>query len=213
MLWIILGVPIALGALDWAVRGNSRRGPSRLAVILLILFFSVVSGFRTSFNDTHRYLASFSEIISGPNAGAAISWDLADNPGFWLLVSTILRVWPDPQAALLIISAVTVSLYVGFFARYSERFWLTVYLFVASGHFFFTFAGVKQALAMAIGLVGIHYVIQRRSWHAVFLIILAATVHPFVLMYLLAFSMGLDPFRRGLLLFGGGGLIGGLFFD
>jgi hypothetical protein len=65
-----------------------------------------------------------------------------------------------------------------------------MFIYLTSGLFFFGMAGMRQMLAMAIGLWAVHYGVNRKWVPFVLLLFIAFTIHPFVLFY------GMAPFLQ-----------------
>lgn len=64
------------------------------------------------------------------------------------------------------------------FRKYSEDYWIAIYLFVASSvHIGWMMNGLRQFIAVAIILFALPYVINRKYMKAIFIILLASTIH------------------------------------
>lgn len=165
-----------------------RLNPLLFSAVVSILVFFV--GLRTSFNDTLAYRRGFDTLGTGLGELAYTDWALANNPGFYIanvFIKTFIS--EDPQVMLFIYGLLTIVPMALFFRRWSERLWLTFFLFIASGTLLFSMAAIKQVVAMAIGVCGIScFLAGKRLWF-VFFIALAGTVHPYVILYLSAFFL------------------------
>lgn len=161
---------------------------SKLNIVLtvaLIVFMATFVGLRTSYNDTfsytHGYLMSddFDSVFD--NIGETIGVNL----GFNLMNHILIRVGASAQDFLMFYAFVTIGLYVWFLRKYSKHFCLSIFFLFTMGIYTFTMAAIKQCVAVAICLPAISRALERKWISFVVLILLAATFHPYALMFLL----------------------------
>lgn len=152
----------------------------------------MLSGLRTAYNDTEVYIYNFVYRIP-ENFTTLISYldqALGQNPGFFLY-QYIIKVFilNDPQVFLFLSALLTNIFFVMFYKKYSPYFTFSLFLYFASGLFILGMAAIKQMLAMALGLWAISFFLNNRHIAFVFIILVASTIHPFILMYLSAFVL------------------------
>jgi hypothetical protein len=165
--------------------------PHYEAVIVFFIFIMLASfsGFRSEYNDTAVYLYNFSnEIPQSFDRIVNIDWSLGQNPGFIIYQIFIKQfISTNQYIFILFTSTIVTCLFVESFYRYSRVFYFTIFLFIASGLFIFTMAAMKQVLAMSIGFWSIRIFLKEKYLKSIFIITLASTLHPYILLYLLAF--------------------------
>ena len=86
------------------------------------------------------------------------------------------------------------SLY--FFKRYSINLTLALFLFFTTNAYTFCAAAIKQTTATAIAFVAITFCLKKKWVPFTLLILLAATFHPYVLLYLLAPFLTFKPWSK-----------------
>jgi len=164
---------------------HSNKKGSVTLVFIIAVILSLFSGLRTGFNDTYAYIQGFINRI--PPSFSYISefnFSLWDNSGFFIYQVLIKQyISTDPQAFLLISAFIANFLFVFFYYKYSPKFSLTIFIYIASGLFVFSMAGMKQMFAMAIGIWAVHYYLNNKWIVFALLLLLAATIHPYILIY------------------------------
>lgn len=152
-----------------------------LAMAMALIVFA---GLRTRYNDTGTYIVAFERM---PNTGSVYSgvkdWRIGSNPGFYLTVSILRHLNVSTQDYLMLFSLVTNGIYLWFLRKYSSDIWLTLFLFIMTGCYMFTFAAVKQCTAMALCLIAVDCALRSKWKKYVFWVLLATTFHPYALLY------------------------------
>lgn len=96
----------------------------------------------------------------------------------YYVLSWIARSLSDDYAALLLlIGAVVVVGYMSAIVRLVRRYETALYLFVALSVYTFFFNGARQGIAAAICFAAIPYLLERRLWPYMGLVLMAATFH------------------------------------
>lgn len=155
-------------------------------LVLLVLFV----GLRSSFNDTAAYIAVYTRLDAGWDAIKDFSWSVGGNPGF-KFSNTLMKTFISENAQVMLFfwSFVTIVLFLNFYRQWSDRFWLTVFLYFGTGMLLFSMAALKQVLAMSIGLYGITCLLKNQRALFVACILLGSTFHIYLLLYLVAFFL------------------------
>lgn len=200
-LWIVLAVSCGLAflsekyTLTW--NGHASKMLNNGIVILLIVYLSLFAGLRTHYNDTGTYIHSYEAMAAFPDVLTGFSWKLGDNPGFVLLNSLMKAVGFRAQTFVLFYSVIFVVSAVTFLKRYSSNFALSIFLFVCAHGYLFSLAAMKQCTSIAIGLVAIPYALKHKWLPFALLILLAATFHPYILLFLLIPLLHFKPRSSG----------------
>ncbi|MDT8390386.1 MAG: EpsG family protein [Lentisphaeria bacterium] len=159
---------------------------SFMIAALLTLF----TGLRAGFNDTTNYRIGFNKLATGWEAITRQSFSLGDHPGF-AIYQVALKTWISDNSQTLIFtsSLITIFCFIFFDQAWSRKFSLSAYLFITTGLLYFTMAAMKQVLAMSIGLCAIHCLLKRKTIPFLLLLLLAATFHPYVLLFGLGYFL------------------------
>lgn len=200
-LWIVLSVSCGLAYLSEKFKNahdvHLNRAIQIGIILVLIVYLSFFAGLRTHYNDTSTYISLYKTQKAFPAILTEISWKLGDNPGFVLANSVMKTAGFRTQTFLLVYSFIFVSTVVVFLKRYSDNFTLSVFLFVCAHGYLFSFAAIKQCMSIAIGLVAIPYALKHKWIRFTALILLAATFHPYILLFLLIPLLRFKPWSAG----------------
>lgn len=150
------------------------RGLYIVIVILLILF----AGLRTRYNDTSTYILTFRYYLSGD---IHLGMLLEPYGGFDLFQNLLKRyISSNAQIFIFLTSSITTILFVSFISRRASQFDESMLLFM-TGEYIFSMAGIKQAIAMGIGLHAIDAYLNGEKKKFVVLLLIAMTFHPYVI--------------------------------
>lgn len=170
---------------------------------ILVILMSMFIGLRIWCNDTGTYCDIYEYLTpSTGNILEEISWEIGDSPGFTIFNRILKHLNVSTQNFLMIYAFITVTLYLWFIRKHTTDITLSIFLLWTMGVYIFAAAGMRQAVAIAIGLIGIDRFLQRRWFGFIGWICLAALFHPYIILYLLAPIMTFSPWTRktGLLL-------------
>ncbi len=200
-LWIVLAVSCGLAFLSekytFIWNGRPSKALNYGIVVLLIAYLSIFAGLRTAYNDTYTYMSSYKAMTAFPDILTNFSWKLGDNPGFVLLNSLMKSAGFSAQTFVLTYSILFVAAAVLFLKKYSSSFTLSIFLFVCAHGYLFSLAAIKQCASIAIGLMAIPYMLKRKWISYVLIILLAATFHPYILLFLLMPFLCFKPWSVG----------------
>lgn len=160
-----------------------------ILTVILILFV----GLRVSYNDTMAYTHAYGLISGEQGIFENIDWKLGNNFGFNIVSRLLAKLGSSVQTFLMFYAAVTVGIYLWFIRKYTCSIWLSVFLFFTVGSYTFTMAAVKQCAAVALSLLAVDCALRKKWLPFVFWILLASTIHPYALMYLVVPLMMFRP--------------------
>lgn len=151
----------------------------KILYLILLLSLILFSGLRTSYNDTSMYIHSFSMFNIDD---VEITTLFEAYGGFSLYQYFIKRFISDDPQALLMISSIFVNvIFLWFFSKHSKTFGLTIFSYFVIGPYVFSMAGIKQILAMSIGLLAIDNMLKGKYFKFIIYLLFATTFHPYII--------------------------------
>lgn len=153
---------------------------SWLTAFIVFLPLIIVAGSRGKVFDTTAYIETFTKRI--PNSiGEAFTVFGTDkkDKGFYLLSSLIKIVFGnDYHIYLMIIAAIQGLILLSIYRKYSVKYVLSVFLFVASVDYIgWMFNGMRQFLAVTIVFAAIPLILKKKYFPLLCIILLAFTMH------------------------------------
>ena len=157
-----------------------------LALIALIVVLSLFCGLRTRYNDTENYIVGFratpmlESFLTDPPS-------LFGNPAFHLFTSVFRYLIIDNyHAYFLTIAFFCISIMVKTIKRYSDSFVFSILLFFCLGLYISNLAAVKQCIAIAILMISIPKLLERKYIQFYLLVFIAMLFHTYALMFVIA---------------------------
>lgn len=182
-----------------------KRMVSQFSFFVLLLLLIIVSGLRYQVygdTDEYRYRNGVLNLI-GVNFDLS-DYTIFDEPGNYILYWISANVFKNDQAYIFITALITVSLILFAFRRESENFTLTIFLFIASGAFFYSFSAIRQYLAAAIVLWATKYIHSREIKKYLVYVFIASLIHVtawlLVLLYFIPCIKNYRAFNFGLVI-------------
>ena len=147
----------------------------------VILFFPIfwLACMGPAINDIPMYLSAYKLLPSSFMGILQYLSTMESGQGFVIIEWLIKSVFGNSFTAFRVIIALIHSIPIIYiFRKYSEDYWIAIYLFVASSvHIGWMMNGLRQFIAVAIILFALPYVINRKYMKAIFIILLASTIH------------------------------------
>lgn len=154
-------------------------------------------GLRTDYNDTFTYRYGYETLVLSDPSWSDIDWALGANPGFWLVNTLLVKLGFSTQSFIMVYAVITVGIYLWFVRKYTNNIWLTIFLFHTTGVYSFTFAAIKQCVAVAFCLIATDRALKKKWLPFVVWVLIAATFHPYSLMYLCVPFLTFCPWKPG----------------
>ena len=132
--------------------------------------------------DTHTYSDMFFVVLNG---GKVSHIEIGNQFLIWL--ST--RVSREPTAMFLIYAILTVGYVAFFIAHRSRNIVFSVVMYTGFMFYYWAFNGSRQALAMSIGLVAIHYLLDNKAWKFLLFVLLAISIHTSAIVLLICWPI------------------------
>lgn len=162
----------------------SRRHRLFFCTLLIIVLLAGFAGLRIRCNDTGTYRHGYN-LLQTRGYLESLDYSIGANPLFNVINYFLKCNHVSTQNFLMFWAFLTVGCYIAFFHRYAKNYPLTMFLFCVTGVYTFCFAGIKQAAAIGISLIGVMLFLREHKIGYILCIMTAAFIHPYSLMYLL----------------------------
>ena len=166
-------------------KGNRQSGTNKFLFLALLTTLVLPVGLRQEYNDTLAYINHFnnSPTLKGLlNSGGL---ELLGNPAFEIYTA-IIRSFTDNYHIYLMLPAVFVQYsFVTTIRRYSSSFTLGIGIYICRGTYLFSMAALKQTIAMAILMLSIPLLIDRKYGKYLLLVFTAFLFHTYALAFLI----------------------------
>ena len=179
------------------VNDNSEREyiyKDRIVYKLIIIVMSIFCGLRLSYNDTGTYRAAY--IGMRTSISQLMQLSLGDNPFFHFSNYIMKTLRFSVQSFLMVYAVITVGIYIWFIRKYSRNFILSIFLLFALGVYTFTFAAIKQTVAVAFCLLATDRAVEKKWIQFAIWIVIASLFHPYALMYLIVPFLSFAPWSK-----------------
>ncbi len=176
--------------------------------VCLVILLAGYIGLRTHCNDTTAYTWSYELIADGYIEN--IDMSPGSNPLFNIINYCLRMAGVSTQNFLMFWAFLTVSCYLAFLHRYSVSYPWTVFLLFSGGGYLFAAAGIKQAAAVGISMIGVMFALKKKWVPYAICILIATFIHPYSLMFLLVPILRFRPWSHGSYILVFGAIIGGV---
>ncbi len=201
---ILTGIVVVLSFFYEYIRGiqETKKSVKIIVLALLCLVLCGFAGLRTRYNDTGSYIQGFlntpkklSTIFKGEFKLSGVYlfelWNyvifhfISDNPNVWLFLCSAVFVLPTTYII----------------AKHAKSFTLSMFLFMVAGGYLFSLAGLKQAMATGIVLMGIPALIERRYLKYCAFCAVAVGFHTYSLILFILPLLGRELFNKRTIIF------------
>ena len=165
-----------------------------LCTLIILILLAGFAGLRTHCNDTRAYCHAYELITDSTWENANKS--IGANPLFNWINSRLKLDGVSTQNFLMFWAFLTVGCYIIFVQRYSVNYPLTIFLLFTTGCYTFVFAGIKQAAAVGVAVIAVMFALKKKWIPFVLLVLVAAFIHPYALMYLLVPFAQFKPWSK-----------------
>ena len=150
-----------------------------LPAVLLVLPYVIWAGYRGDVADTYAYRQSFKLAPGSLSQLGSYLDTVSKDKGFSVLTVLIKSIIGNNDILyLLIIATFQMGALMYVYRKYSCDFWLSIFLFVASGEYISWFQnGIRQFTAIAVILLGTGLLLKKKYVPLIILILLASTLH------------------------------------
>lgn len=218
--WWLLLVPLLCIGVKSSVcscdtpRGDCERNTNSGIVPSFIIFLILVSVSAYSvYNDAGIYIFNFNNIPDELLWKDVTGRSWGENPGFYMFQVALKDFVSTDAFVFKLVSAIIIQFSIlEFYRKYSCNLSLTLFIHIALGLYMFTIPAMKQSMAISIGLFAFTDLVNKRWLTAGLILLLAATIHPYIVMFLVIPFLNGDVWsKREMLILGTGVLLGFMF--
>lgn len=182
--------------------GKLSKGVNVLFYTLICFSLCLFAGLRTKYNDTYAYISEFLNTTS--------NFDSIFEGEFSISNVYLFRVWGyliynlishNSNVYLFLCSIVFVCPSVYLIKKYSKNFTFSMILFTFGGMYLFSLAGLKQAMATGVILLGLPRLFKKQYIRFYIYCFLSIGFHAYSLFYLVIPLLGVEIFNKRTVLF------------
>lgn len=162
------------------VLGKTKIRWNKLAALILIIPYIIWAGFRSDwFGDTAVYRHSFQECASSFGEIGTYLTSVTRDKGFYFLMALEKSILGDSDTLFfLLLAAVQLLIVMWMCQKYSEDYWFSIFLFVASTDYMsWTFNGIRQFAAVTLIYAATPLIVKKKYIPSILVILLASTLH------------------------------------
>ena len=170
-----------------------------VSVFLLVFFVS----YRSDYNDTIAYINSFENVSIDTSVKELFGNTGTESQGFNTLMILFKKYISDDYTAWFTFLAIFhAGAIVLLYYRYSCNYFLSMFLFIASGSFTWLMAGIRQFTAVCLIFYFFNFVIERKIIGFAIVLYLAYTIHDSAIFWFpIYFISRFRPFSKQIWLF------------
>ena len=170
-----------------ALRNNRNKQTYMFVCLIVFVLISGLRGFECG-GDLNNYIPLFKDIVKYPSEDIFTHYDKY-GISFKLIVKIGSLFSKNITWILFIISFINLSIPLYFIYKYSKIPWLSVILYVALTYYTNTFNSVRSSMALAIGMLGIIYLLKNKKKAAFIWFIIAFEIHKTIFPIFLSFYL------------------------
>ena len=155
----------------------------KLCFALLVCVLALPVGLRTYYNDTYAYIQGFQQSPTLAELFQSGELHILENPAFRIYESLMGDLTGNYHIFFLLPAFLTQYAFLKTIQRYSPSFPLGVAIYICLGTYVFTFAALKQTIAMAILMLAIPQMLNKRYFRFYLLIFLAFLFHTYAIVF------------------------------
>ena len=164
-------------------RSSLNRTKDRLCYFLIGWILSLFFGLRIKYNDTYVYIKAYEAFAKFPEFWEVFDSTLGANPGYTIMTAWLKTLGVSHYGFTLVHVVIFVLCSLYFFRKYNYSLLLSLFLFFATNTYAVSAAAIKQATAIALAILAVDAAIERKWIKYAVLLLVAATFHPYVLLY------------------------------
>lgn len=178
----LLGTFVHKTKMSNPLRHNHRSDDKSIGLFFAILTFALLIffvGARSEFNDTYYYRNVFQNYITGDLSQINTIWDNNSKSKYFLILQCIFKHFISKEYSVwfFALAVFQTGAVIKLYYNYSDDYFMSSYLFIASVSFAWMMGGTRQFFAVSIILYGINYLVERKSVNFLVLVFIASLFH------------------------------------
>ncbi|MFC5709828.1 EpsG family protein [Acinetobacter parvus] len=141
-----------------------------ISYICLVSFLVMLAGLRGNVEPDY---SSYLDIFTNARMGG----EREIEPGFFYFNKILNNFGMSFQWVIFLIALFSITLKLNFFFKNSPNFAFSILIYYCSMFFLYDFIAIRQALSMAIFMISIRFIIDRKFFHYAALIAIASMIH------------------------------------
>lgn len=146
---------------------------------VLMLLISAFRGYTVG-GDLYNYIPLFEEI-----SRTDLNTLLADYTKYGIVFTCYVKfsslISSDPTFILFTTSLINLGLVFYFIKKHSCNYWLSIFIYITMAYYTNTFNSVRSSMALAIGMLAVHYLLENKNWKYLLCCIIAIEIHKTIL--------------------------------
>lgn len=154
--------------------GNKLRN---IFLFFITIQLSVVSGLRSQWVgvDSNRYARHFENVANIDSLKGLFQYD--QEVGY-VIYQKIISIFSEQYAVLFFLTSLMIFTILAWFVKqYSNNYFLSYLIFISLGFFEFTMSGIRQSIAISVGLIAFHFALERKPIKFLIIVLLAVSFH------------------------------------
>lgn len=165
-------------------RGNIRAtAGSKLCFVLLVCVLALPIGLRTSYNDTYAYIKGFRQSMELVELFQSGELHILKNPAFRIYESVMHGLTDNYHIFFMLPAFFTQYAFAKTIQRYAHSFPIGITLYFFLGTYVFSFAALKQTIAMAILALAIPKLLDKKYGQFYLLTFMAFLFHTYAIVF------------------------------
>lgn len=191
IIWIalcaIFGFSYKAKRYEW-INGEQVYRTNMFFAILAFVPVIIWAGFRdgAGYADTNAYISMYSTYPESFSGIFTVIKTVEKDVGFAVLGTIIKSLFGSNYTPfILIIAIIQGGVIITFFRRYSENYLISIFLFIATSEYFsWMFNGIRQFLAVVMIIACTPWILEKKYFRTIIVILIAATIHQTALLML-----------------------------
>ena len=175
--------------------GTRQTTQNKLFFFALLCVLAFHAGLRTTYNDTGAYIRGFNE---SPTVFALLNAErmhILTNPAFKVYTAIVHDLTDNYHIYFLIPAFFVQYAFISTIRRYSASFTLGIGLYICLGTYVFSLAAMKQTLAMAILMLGIPKLQDKKYLQYYLLVFVAFLFHTYAIAFAVLPLLAVKPWK------------------
>lgn len=174
---------------------------NKVFLFLITVQLILINGLRSMWIgiDTNRYYRYFHEVRSFKTISSLFDYNMESGYTFYQKLVGLLT---DNFQIFLLITASIIYVTLAFFVyKYSGNYFFSYLFFITFEFFAFSLSGIRQSIAISLGLIAFHFAIQKKLPFFIMIVLLATSFHTSALALIIFYPLANFRLKKNHLIF------------